>query len=621
MTIRPLTLSGRSAFAAAAVMTLFSLGPTWSLRAQQPVAIDQAGVEVQARGPLHEAFADASSGVTQPSAVVPTQPPEPINEVPPDVRPDDARAIWISGYWAWDDERNDFMWISGVWRVPPPNAVWVPGYWMQVDGGFQWISGFWADADAQQVQYLPSPPNRVMEQGPSSPSPGDDYFYIPGNWVYANQQYAWQPGYWTAYQNGWTWSNSYYRWTPSGYVYVPGRWDVPFTVRGWAFAPVMFQQGSWSRPNFYYRPSTALNVISLAAMLFARNNGWYYYGDYYGNNYAQRGYMPWYAYGGYRGGYNPMYGYESWSRRHNHPHWDRDVHDRFAEHEKNPQSRPPRDWKYWNDRMRDHGDDGRPRPPGQVASHADKPFVRIDENANVQIGGKRGVQIDATTKTQADQMAKHYRELREQRQQAELKARANVQAGTPQPGGRPQGEARVPGGFQLPRPPVEHRVARPIEGAPTQQPNQPPTQGQPRPNRSGEGRLGEGRPDDDRPKLPDRKLDIPRVLTPGEKPAQGTPKNPLERPEPMPRVERPQPQQPPQQQPQPQPKQVQPQPKRVLPPPQQPPKVQPPRLEPPKQARPDGGNRPPKIDVPRPQGGGERSPGSGKKEGGKKKKD
>lgn len=607
MNYRRLTISGRSPFVAAGIVAMFVLGSTWSVRAQEPaVAVDQAGFEVQARGPIHEAFADTNVGVTQASPVVPQQPPEPINEVPPDVRPDDASAIWIPGYWAWDDEQQNFMWISGVWRVPPPEAVWVPGYWTQVDGGFQWVSGFWADANAQQFSYLPPPP-ASLEQGPSSPSPGDNYFYIPGNWSYANGQYVWQPGYWSPYQNGWTWSNSYYRWTPSGYVYVPGRWDVPMSTRGWAFAPVMFQPGAWNRPGFVYRPSTALNLLSLATMLFARNNGWYYYGDYYGNNYAQLGYMPWYS-SGYRGSYNPLYGYESWSRRGNNPNWDRDVRERFAEHQNNPQSRPPRHWKDWEDRMRDANRDGRPGGTGQanVVVRGDSPFVRLDENANVQLGGKGGVRVDPTFKSQADRMAKHYQELRDQRRQSELQARANsanIQPGR-QPGGSAQAQAQVPGGLQLPRPPMQQRTAKPIDGQTQngpqpmprpQLPQRPQGDPQPRTNQPRVDPPRDDQPKDERPKLPDRTIDIPRVLTPGDRPGRGTPNDPVPKPEPMPRVDKPQ------QQPAPQQPQPQPQPKKIQPPQQQP-----------RDVRPDGGNRPPKVEGPKPGGGGPKfNPGDG----------
>jgi hypothetical protein len=44
--------------------------------------------------------------------------------MPPDEKPE-GEVIWINGYYAWDDERNDFLWVSGIWRTPPPSKRWV----------------------------------------------------------------------------------------------------------------------------------------------------------------------------------------------------------------------------------------------------------------------------------------------------------------------------------------------------------------------------------------------------------------------------------------------------------------------------------------------------------------
>ena len=35
------------------------------------------------------------------------------------VKPDGANVVWVTGYWAWDDMRKDFIWISGIWRDTP----------------------------------------------------------------------------------------------------------------------------------------------------------------------------------------------------------------------------------------------------------------------------------------------------------------------------------------------------------------------------------------------------------------------------------------------------------------------------------------------------------------------
>src|SRR5437868_9836534 len=83
------------------------------------------GLEVQARGPVHEAFAEPGTPPTA-TPVVPKPPPAPLEELPPGERPADEGVQWIPGYWQWDEERNDYIWVSGCWRVPPPGKAWLP---------------------------------------------------------------------------------------------------------------------------------------------------------------------------------------------------------------------------------------------------------------------------------------------------------------------------------------------------------------------------------------------------------------------------------------------------------------------------------------------------------------
>src|SRR3972149_4100307 len=80
----------------------------------------EEGVQVLTRGPVHEAFAETVTFDPEPGIVVAMAPPNPIEEVPPDQRREGVNVTWIPGYPAWDDERNDYLWVSGVWRAPPP---------------------------------------------------------------------------------------------------------------------------------------------------------------------------------------------------------------------------------------------------------------------------------------------------------------------------------------------------------------------------------------------------------------------------------------------------------------------------------------------------------------------
>jgi hypothetical protein len=81
--------------------------------AQQDEPPTKEGVEVLARGPVHEAFATPSQARPLASHVVDKKPPDPIEEFPPDEKPASDHVIWIPGYWAWDDEQKDYLWVSG----------------------------------------------------------------------------------------------------------------------------------------------------------------------------------------------------------------------------------------------------------------------------------------------------------------------------------------------------------------------------------------------------------------------------------------------------------------------------------------------------------------------------
>jgi hypothetical protein len=280
----------------------------------QGIADVPEGMDVQARGPIHEAFAAPAQQLPQAGPIVPKQPPQAIPEIPPDQKPDGNDVIWIPGYFSWDQDRNDFIWVSGIWRKIPPGRRWVPGYWTEVDGGFQWVPGFWAPDDQQNVLYQAAPPAPV-DNGPPTPAPNPDDNYVPGNWVYRTSQYYWQPGFWQTPQAGWVWIPACYMWTPRGYVYVPGYWDYPLDGRGVMFAPVYFSQPLWNTAGWYYRPRLAICLDGLLSSLFVRPAcGSYYFGDYYGNPYLTLGIRPWWSWG--PRWHDPLFGYYRWHHRH-----------------------------------------------------------------------------------------------------------------------------------------------------------------------------------------------------------------------------------------------------------------------------------------------------------------
>ncbi|MFL5340149.1 MAG: hypothetical protein ACJ8F7_08350 [Gemmataceae bacterium] len=309
--------------------------------AQPPDQSDQPpGVEVQTRGPVHEAYATPAEAISQPGRTIDKQPPELIEEQPPDQKPE-GDVQWMPGYWAWDDGRNDYLWVSGFWRVPPPSRTWVPGGWHQVPEGWQWTSGFWTNAGQTQMEYLPPPPASV-ENGPAVPQASADQMYVPGNWYYVNYHYVWRPGVWVSHRPGWVWVPSHYRWTPVGYVFVDGYWDFELRERGILFSPVWIDRRVAYRAGWYYQPTYVVYDDSLYGALFVGHGG-YYFGNYFEARYTTLGYRSWFSVSigvgvGYR--YDPLFAYYS-VRYRSDPHWGPGIREVYAARYAGDLPRPP----------------------------------------------------------------------------------------------------------------------------------------------------------------------------------------------------------------------------------------------------------------------------------------
>jgi len=320
------------------VVPLLLLGVATAAQGQ---AATEAGAQVLTRGPVHEAFAEASMTGATAGVVITKAPPDPIAELPPDQRPEGDNVAWIPGYWSWDDDRSDFIWVSGVWRDLPPSRQWVPGYWTAVQGGSQWISGFWGDVAQTEVTYLPPPPE-PLEAGPSSPAPRPDTLWTSGSWVWQDTRYAWQPGYWMVQQPDWIWVPAHYTWTPRGYVYVPGYWDHDIVHRGVMFAPVYYDQPIYTRPNYYYSPSTVLDLAVILTSLFVQpRSHHYYYGDYYDRRYEEGGYYPWYSKQLTRYGDDPIYSHYRSTQLRQDRDWDVHVDEQYRYRREHVDARPP----------------------------------------------------------------------------------------------------------------------------------------------------------------------------------------------------------------------------------------------------------------------------------------
>lgn len=312
----------------------------------QPDDAPPDGVEVQARGPVHEAFGEPTRSDPVSGALATSEPPQPIEESPPDNKPEGDDVVWIPGYWAWDGEENEYLWISGFWRAVPPGRAWMPGHWQKAMDGYRWVSGYWGlpaaagSEEPEEVEYLPEPP-RSLDRGPSVPAPEETSNYVPGCWVWSSTRYVWRPGHWVAHRPGWVWVPACYRWTPGGFIFVSGYWDLPLLERGLLFAPVRFARPVWRTAGFVYRPTFVVQPDFLCGALFvAVDAPCYYFGDYFTVGYRRR-MVPWVSYRPHRSFWDVNFAYyrHAYARHHD---WERNLNTLYTGRYEGAVPRPPR---------------------------------------------------------------------------------------------------------------------------------------------------------------------------------------------------------------------------------------------------------------------------------------
>lgn len=303
-----------------------------------------ASPEVLTRGPVHEAFLSPVQVNPEPTVVVSQPPPEAITEYPPEEAPD-ADAVWVPGYWAWDDDTADFLWVSGCWRVPPAGSTWVPGYWAQVEDGFQWVGGFWQAADIQETEYLPAPPDS-LDEGPIAAAPSEDVIWVPGCWIRESVSFVWQRGRWIEARIDRVWVPAHYVWTPRGCLFIAGYWDYTLDHRGLLFAPVSFHGLAYRHVGFVFSPSIVINVAVLQDNLFCNpRHDHFYFGDYYAAPYVRAGIRPWFEFRTSRAWYDPVYVHQVWSRRRTDPQWDRHNREAYTHRQADRNARPARTFR------------------------------------------------------------------------------------------------------------------------------------------------------------------------------------------------------------------------------------------------------------------------------------
>lgn len=378
-------------------------------------------MQILTRGPVHEAFAEVVMEKPEPGFIVTKAPPGAIEELPPEKQLEGDNVTWISGYWAWDDDRSDFLWVSGVWRNIPPGRQWVPGYWNDLsDGRWQWTSGYWSNSELTEVDYVDEAPPETLDSGPNIAAPDDESTWVPGNWRYVETRYVWSPGYWTPQRPDWNWVPSRWAWTPHGYCYNDGYWDYAVANRGVLFAPAYFSSPVWTYPNYYYTPSVVVGLGVFDNHCWIRPRfGHYYFGDYYGARYSDLGFFVSYNWHGRRGCYDPIWAYNSWHHRHDGG-WANRVRDRYAFFRDNVDARPFRTWAAMRDFRRDRFSDNEFARSRLFAS-------TLDGYANNPVRGERFRQLTRENRDQLVAQRQRVRDFTQQRRQLETaRTRANV---------------------------------------------------------------------------------------------------------------------------------------------------------------------------------------------------
>lgn len=208
--------------------------------AAEPVAVvSSTTAQVMASGIFHEAFAF-------PIRYEPVK-PVPVSVAPPaipvEVRPEIAselqeQAVWIPGYWEWDAETDDFIWVSGIWRFPPPGSKWIEGQWVRTEAGFMREPGGWTSSSVELI-YVERPP-RYKGRFVAKSSLPERHVWIPGTWIPENGRFSWRHGFVAPGDKDFVWIPAHYSWTTKGWKFHAGWWDYPLAARGQAFASLRF---------------------------------------------------------------------------------------------------------------------------------------------------------------------------------------------------------------------------------------------------------------------------------------------------------------------------------------------------------------------------------------------
>ena len=84
------------------------------------------------------------------------------------------------------------------------------------------IAGSIAFAGCEVEGYVADQPAEVYYERPVSP--GVDYVWVDGDWVWSGGTYRWHNGYWTHRRGGRTWERGHWDHGARGYHWNRGHW-------------------------------------------------------------------------------------------------------------------------------------------------------------------------------------------------------------------------------------------------------------------------------------------------------------------------------------------------------------------------------------------------------------
>jgi hypothetical protein len=162
------------------------------------------------------------------------------------------------------------------------------------------------------------------------------------------------------------------------------------------FAPIYAQRSVYSRPGYAYSPSIVIQAGSLTGALFvSASSRHYFFGDYYGDQYSQKGIRPWFEADQNHHGYDPIYAQQKWDRGRTDANWESNVRENYQLRQKNVDARPARTYLAQAARAAQAPAQARANlliaaPLAQVSARreAATPFVKIDQNQRKALGGQ-----------------------------------------------------------------------------------------------------------------------------------------------------------------------------------------------------------------------------------------